>query len=186
MQVSKKPQVIDGLPRFDLIINYTAKTKKFSIPLPPFLSAPLGTGEVTGATQDEVEKLFHAAIEQVRTLKKTTRKVIVYEISYQDHMGKILIVFSVAVATETKTIVGDKENVSYEALPSSLQGFNIYRHGRYLTVEWTPEREQWFSSIREYLTAFQDDRLCEKGKVAAQSRYNDIHTFTFDQEIEAR
>ena len=77
MQISNKEQLINGLPGFNLIINYTARTKKFSIPLPDFMSGPLGMLEVTGSTQDEVEKLFKEKVEAIKKVERKTNKVII-------------------------------------------------------------------------------------------------------------
>ncbi len=144
--ISKIPTYIVGLPRFEKRVCYSARTKKFSIPLPDFMAGPLGLEEVTADSQDAVEKLFAEKVEEVKTIQSTVTKVIVYQFSYRVTDG-VSLELKAGVANERVSDVDGRKSYVYEQVPSSLGEYphpNQSGGGRHQlnTVPWTEERER--------------------------------------------
>jgi len=174
--VSTRTEWVHGKD-FKVRLNYSPKRKIFYIKLPSYVAATLGIEQVEASAinqdpnikeydpQRAVERKFEAAIKDYDKLVETKKKVIFY--TFQSRVRKQGIfpghsdsygpgeVSSYGVAMDLWFNVGMimqhpvRESVQYFDLSGKKVGDSGWKDWKWM--EWTAEREAFFSSFREYL-----------------------------------
>jgi len=143
-----------GLPAFRKKLSYTAKTKLFSIELPPFMAGPLDKLELTASSQSEVERLFAQAVIDIKKVNVTEKKVIIFTIETTEmrtsSYGSVdpkTIEIACTVANMRTSTIGTKQNRSFVTIPSSLPSVNFDDRYNIKVVDYTYELEAYFAGL---------------------------------------
>lgn len=168
-RVSRRQYPFEDQGDFFLVVNVSPKGI-FSAKLPQRVTEILGYDKVTSDTNEDVLRKFTEAIEEYKSARTTTRKVIAYDFNCAakeftandgtDHeyheMGFVeglgLSVWAVVCEESVRTMGDDKQRYDYEELPSSIpdvlrpqaRNVNSHREQAEHIIDWTQDREDFF------------------------------------------
>jgi hypothetical protein len=172
--ISRSDAMFGGV-RYTRTVNFSNKTRLFSVAIPKECTDILGYDRISDATLDGLEKKYHDESQKLLDAKAKTRKVILYKVlmncAHDDlpkcdafeklgynHDGIGVQVIAGVYLEKKFSFQGDRQNTIYELVESSIpkliseDGIYDWNHDKSRILDWTPEREEFFRTFGDAMS----------------------------------